>query len=144
MSLRRTGGSLLMIMGAAAIAAMAALAMIVIVNYVEWDNAADALGTVAMVTLPFAVGGAIVMLLGRLVYGGWREWAPVRRVSAWMIQITGGLLAFALGGMLVFLMVTGAGPEDSPAVISLGVCTIIALGAAFLGFLLRPRSERPD
>jgi hypothetical protein len=143
--IRRTAGGFLMIIGCSAVTAMLLLAAIVIANYVEWDNAADALGTVAIVTLPPAAVGAVLMLLGRLVYGGWREWAPVRRVSAWLVHAVGVLLSAVLGAMFLFLIVTGAGPEDRPAVISLGVGTIVALALAFAGFWLRPRKqERPD
>ena len=107
MKWRRLTGASLMILGGAMALAMAVLAAVIVANFVEWENGADALGTVATATLLPALGGAVLMLIGRAVYGAWMERSPVLNALALAIQIAGAVVALGLGAMLVFLAITG-------------------------------------
>jgi hypothetical protein len=127
-----------MILGGAAAAAMIALAAIVIGNYVEWDNAPDALRTVAMVTIPPAIGGLVLVLVGRLVYGDWRDAAPMRQASSLTVRLAGLMIAIALGAMLLFLIFAGISPDDQNAVIALGIGTALGIALVGLGLRMKP------
>jgi hypothetical protein len=127
-----------MILGGAAAAAMFALAAIVVGNFVEWDNAPDALRTVAIVTIPPAIGGLLLVLLGRLVYGDWRDAAPMRQASALTVRLAGLMIAIALGAMLLFLFFAGVSPDDQYAVVALGIGTALGIALVALGMRMKP------
>lgn len=139
---RRIFGAAFMMLGGAAIAAMAALAGLVIGHYVEWENAADALGTVAIVTLPPALAGALLLALGRLVYGEWTDRSPVLNASAAAIRIAGFVVAIGLGAMLLFLAATGIAADDQIAAAALGVGTTMGIVLIVVGFRIKPGSGR--
>lgn len=138
---RRVGGAILMGLGGLVVLAMCAVAAVVIANYVEWENAADALGTVAMIASVPIGGGILVALLGRFVYGDWTGRAPMLGVSSLALRFIGGAIAAVLAGMLVLLMTMGVGPEDRGVAVSLCIGVMIGVGIGALGFLLRPRAE---
>jgi hypothetical protein len=129
-----------MLVGGLAVLAMAVLASVVIATYLEWENAADALSTVAMVSSVPVVGGALVALFGRWVYGDWTGSAPLLRVSSWLVRVIGIVLTAALGVMLALLVFAGVGPEDGDVAVSLGIGIIGGLGLVLIGFLIAPRS----
>jgi hypothetical protein len=139
---RRIIGATLMILGGAAVVAMAFLASIVIGNYVEWENATDALSTVALVTVPPAVVGFVLIFIGRLVYGDWLGRSPVVNASALAIQIAGSVVSLGLGVMLVFLATTGITAEDQATAAALGIGTTAGLAFIFLGFHIKSGSGR--
>lgn len=139
---RRIIGATLMILGGAAVVAMAVLASVVIGNYVEWENAADALGAVALVTVPPAAIGFVLMFIGRLVYGDWLERSPVVNASALAIQIAGAVVSLGLGAMLVFLAATGITADDQTTAAALGIGTTAGLAMIFLGFRIKSGSGR--
>jgi hypothetical protein len=139
---RRLMGATLMILGGAAVVAMAMLASVVIANFVEWENAPDAMATVAMVTAPPAVGGALLILIGRIVYGAWLERSPVVNASALAIQIAGAVVALGLGAMLVFLAITGITADDQTAAAALGIGTTAGLTLIFIGTRIKVGSGR--
>ena len=142
MNWRRIIGAALMTLGAAVVIAMAALLSVVIGNYVEWDNAADALSTVATVTILPMIGGAIVLLAGRLLYGEWQERAPIVNASALAIQVAGFLISVSLGSMLLFLVATGIKPDDQSTAAALGIGTTAGLAMIFVGFRIKSGSGR--
>ena len=142
MKWRRFIGAALMILGGAMMLAMAVLAAVVIANFVEWDNGADALGTVTTVTLPPALGGAALMLIGRIVYGAWMERSPVLNALALAIQIAGAVVALGLGAMLVFLAITGITADDQTAAAALGIGTAGGLTLIFIGTRIKVGSGR--
>jgi hypothetical protein len=127
-----------MILGGAAAAAMIALAAIVVGNFVEWDNAPDALRTVAIVTIPPAIGGLLLVLVGRLVYGDWRAAAPMRQASSLTVRLAGLMIAIALGAMLAFLFFVGVSPDDQNAVMALGLGTVAGIVLVALGTRMKP------
>jgi hypothetical protein len=118
------------------------VAAVVIANFVEWENSADAISTVAIVTLPAAVGGAVLMLIGRIVYGAWLERSPVVNASALAIQIAGMIVALGLGAMLIFLAITGITADDQTAAAALGIGTAAGLTLIFIGVRIKAGSGR--
>jgi hypothetical protein len=106
------------------------------------DAAPDALGTVAMVTLPPALIGAAVLALGRLVYGEWEDRSPVLNASAAAIRIAGFVVAIGLGAMLLFLTATGITADDQIVAAALAVGTTAGIVLIVLGFRIRSGSGR--
>jgi hypothetical protein len=139
---RRLIGATLMILGGAAVVAMAILAAVVIANFVEWKNGADALSTVTAITLPPALGGAVLMLIGRIVYGAWMERSPVLNALALSVQIAGAVVALGLGAMLIFLAITGITADDQTAAAALGIGTAAGLTLIFIGTRIKVGSGR--
>ncbi len=131
-----------MIIGGAMMLAMAVLAAVVIANFVEWRNGADAMSTVTTVTLPPTIGGAVLMLVGRLVYGAWMDRSPVLNALALAIQIAGVIVALGLGAMLVFLAITGITADDQTAAAALGIGTAAGLTLIFIGARIKVGSGR--
>lgn len=142
MKWRRLLGATLMIAGGAAIVAMAALASVVVANFVEWQNAPDAMRTVALVTAPPTVAGALLILVGRLIYGAWAARSPVLNALALAIQIAGAIVALGLGSMLVFLAVTGITADDQTAAAALFIGTAAGLTLIFIGTRIKVGSGR--
>jgi peptidoglycan/LPS O-acetylase OafA/YrhL len=131
-----------MIAGFAAIVGMGVVAGFVVANYVEWENSQDALRTVAVMTAPPALGGSLVMLIGRWVYGEWRERAPIMGASSLAVRIAGFVVAIGLGALLTFLLFTGMSEDDQSVVAVLGLGAAIGVALIFLGFRIKPRSNR--
>jgi hypothetical protein len=142
LNLRRLTGASLMILGGATVVAMAALASLVIANYVEWENGADALTTVATVTGMPAGAGLVLILIGRGIYGDWLERSPVANASSTAIRILGFLVTAIFGSMLLFLLATGITADDLTATAALGIGTTLGLALVFLGFRIKPGSGR--
>ncbi len=139
---RRFIGTTLMFIGGAMIVAMFALAGIIIGNFVEWNNAVDALRTVALITLPAAALGGGLVLTGRWVYGEWRTRTPMRQLTAQIVQLVGVLTVAALGAMLLLLIFAGVGPQDRSDAASLGLGVLAGLAIVLVGVLIRPRNHR--
>ena len=142
MKWRRLIGATLMILGGAMALAMAMLAAVIVANFVEWKNGADALSTVTTVTLPPALGGAVLILIGRIVYGEWMERSPVLNALALAIQIAGAVVALGLGAMLVFLAITGITADDQTAAAALGIGTAVGLTLIFIGTRIKVSGGR--
>ena len=139
-------GAVLMTLGAALAIAMITLAAIVIANFVEWSNATDALTTIGLITLPAALLGVLLIVLGRMVYGQWLDRAPLRRIAALVIQAVGALISLALGVMFLALIMAGVGPQDRSDATSLGLGMLAGLALLFLGVWLKPSgpAQHPD
>jgi hypothetical protein len=120
---RRIIGWLAMALGALTMLVGAALMILMTANFVEWPNAADALGTTAMITLPVLGLGGVVLLFGRWLLGDWRTGRPLRAALPWALQIGGGLAALVYGAMLVNVVAQGFGPEDYAAAVKLLLAT---------------------
>jgi hypothetical protein len=131
-----------MIVGFAAIVGMAATAVFIVSNYVEWENSQDALRTVAIVTAPPAVAGFLLIIMGRWIYGEWMERAPIMGASSLAVRAAGFFVAIGLGAMLIFLLATGITAEDQAAAALLGVGATIGVALIFLGMRIKPRSNR--
>jgi hypothetical protein len=139
---RRITGAWMMIIGAAVVVAMAALASLVIANYVEWENGVDAMQTVATLTIPPAICGVIMTFVGRWVYGAWYERSPMLNASGLLIRILGFVVTAIFGSMLVFLLATGITADDQTAAAALGIGTTMGLAIIFLGFRMKTGSGR--
>ena len=131
-------GATMMTLGAALVIATITLAIIVIANFVEWNNAADVLTTIGWITLPAALFGALLIVFGRMIYGQWLDRAPLRRIAALAIQGIGALTALALGIMFLLLILAGVGPQDRSDAASVGVGMLAGLALLFLGVWLQP------
>ncbi len=131
-------GAVLMTLGAALAIAMITLAAIVIASFVEWSNATDAVATIGLITLPAALLGVLLIVLGRMAYGQWLDRAPLRRIAALVIQATGALITLALGVMFLLLIMAGVGPQDRSDATSLGLGMLAGLALLFLGVWLKP------
>lgn len=142
MKWRHLTGASLMILGGATVVAMAALASLVIANYVEWENGSDALSTVATVTGLPAGAGLVLILIGRWVYGDWLERSPVVNASGQAIRILGFVVTAIFGSMLLFLVATGITADDQTAAAALGIGTTLGLAVIFLGFRIKSGSGR--
>ncbi len=140
---RRIAGVGLMGLGGVAMVATTALIAIVVVNYVEWENAADALGTVALATGPAMLAGVIVLAGGRWVYGDWRAQAPIRKTSATGLRLAGVVMVAVFSVLFVMLILAGVGPENrgEATVIGLGVIAGLALLRAGMR-MGKPRARR--
>lgn len=127
-------------MGAAAV--VAAIAWIVILIGAQAHAQAEPLTSIIIVTTaggwPLAIGASI-MIVGRAVYGHWRMAAPVVNVTGEIARTVGLSIAALLAAMLVFLLVTGSGHEDTPAIAALAIGTVIGVWVAQLGASLRGR-----
>ena len=139
---RRRTGAMLMILGGCVVLAMAALASVVVANYVEWENAVDAMQTVATVTIPPAIGGIVVILVGRMIYGEWYERSPMLNASGLLVRMLGFTVTAIFGTMLIFLLATGITAEDQTAAAALGIGTTLGLVILFLGSRIRSGSGR--
>jgi hypothetical protein len=127
-----------MVLGAATAVASASLAAVVIANYVEWDNAADALTTVALVTAPPTLGGILALVFGRWVYGEWSERAPIMRITALYAQAAGALLAAAMAAMFLILLFAGIGPGDKRQAVACAIGMAAGFAIFFAGWMLKP------
>ncbi|MEZ5937972.1 MAG: hypothetical protein R3C52_07105 [Hyphomonadaceae bacterium] len=136
---QQVAGALVMAAGALAAAFFLGLAIFVTANYVEWDNAADALGTTAVLTLPPATGGLAIVALGRWLYGFGRGARPLTVGAAAVLPIVGMLAAFGYGGMLLRILLGDPGNEDGPALIHLGLAALAAVAATWAGLELLRR-----
>lgn len=140
MTLRRRTGAGVMLAGAAAMTA--AIAWIVILVGGQLHADAPLLESIGAV---MAAGGwplaasAVVMVIGRAVYGHWRMAAPVVNVTGEIARTVGLSIAAMLAAMLVFLLVTDFGQEDTPAIAALAIGTVIGVWVAQLGASLRGR-----
>lgn len=125
-----------------AVAVMAAIAWIVILISAKVHQHADLFSAVVTVATaggwPLAVGAA-VMVVGRGIYGHWRMAAPVVNVTGEIAQTVGLSIAALLAGMLMFLLVTGSGHEDTPAIAALAIGAVIGVWVAHVGATLRGR-----
>ncbi len=141
MIIRRLSGAFLMSVGGLAVLGMASVASVVIANYVEWENAADALRTVAMLSIPPVLAGMVVALVGRFVYGDWNGRAPLMRVSSWVIRIIGASMSVVFFVLLCVLYIAGIGVDDRDVAVTLGFGFIGGMLLAALGFWLAPNDQ---
>ncbi len=142
MQLRRLAGMGLMAVGGLGAAFFAALGVAVIANYIEPENLADGLSTVALLTLPGAVAGGAVLVLGRWLYGGWRSDAPLLRAARVVLPVAGLVAAAAFAVLLVALLVTGFGPEDQLSALKHGLGIAAGAGAFVVGRRFRPSASK--
>jgi hypothetical protein len=85
------------------------------------------------------LGGIVVMIGGRIVYGHWRTAAPVVNITGEIARTVGLVSAILLGAMLVFLLATGLNHEDMPAAAGLAIGIVFGVWVAQFGGSLRGR-----
>lgn len=126
---RRAAGALIMLLGAAILVGVASAGTIhVAASLGAGVGLFSLILDLSSLTAPLLLGLA-VMIAGRMTYGLWRQAAPIAHTTA-EITFTVGLLAvIGFGGLLVFMMLSGLKPDDTPAVWAL-------MGAALVGALL--------
>lgn len=133
---RRVSGSALMVIGGAGALAMLLLAAIVTANFVEWENSAEALSTIAIIVAPPAILGVCVLLLGRWVFGGWRNERPLRVWGVRMLGMSSALGAATLAAMLALNISSGFGAHNRVMVIAMAAGLIVTLSTTMVS--LRP------
>ncbi len=139
---RRIAGTVMMMLGAIIVLAFVALALVLVGNYLEWENALDGLAAIGIVTGPPVLAGALLALAGRAVYGEWSARAPIRKVASQTMGMIGGVIAFIFAVMLGLMIFAGVGPGDRVTAIWLSVGVLAGLCVAFTGVWLRPRRDR--
>ena len=127
-----------MLAGAAIIVAMIAAITVLIVAEVAAKTDAVRIGfRAAAIGAPLLLAGLLVMVAGRAIYGNWQRAAPVANVTGEITRTVGLLASIGLGGMLLFLLMSGFKAEDMPAAIALGVGAGVGLLLAQVGVSLR-------
>lgn len=131
-----------MCLGAGGVLATIAGATVLGVSFVKSGELPVAPPMLAMSAVGGIAGGVIAMILGRLIYGQWREAAPVANFTADVARMTGLSVAAGLGTMLAFLLATGFEREDIVAALVLGAGTVAGLFLAYVGSNLRRSGRR--
>jgi hypothetical protein len=134
---RRTCGAWVMSIGASTAVAGAALAGVALATRLEWHHAPIAVSTLEIAIGSALAGGSVLTLLGRWIYGEWNERAPVMRIASLIAQAIGVVVAVAMGGLFIALLLTGVEPEDRPIALVLAA----GMGAGFLALFLGCRLD---
>jgi hypothetical protein len=142
MAWRRAVGAAIMSLGAGVVLATIAGGTVLGVSFVKSGELPVTAPLFATSAAGGIAGGVIAMVLGRLIYGRWREAAPIANFTADVARMIGLSVAAGLGVMLVFLLVTGFKPEDLMAALALGVGTVAGLFLAYVGSNLRRSGRR--
>ena len=138
MDWRRISGAIVMLAGAAIIVAMIAALTVLIVAEIAANTDGVRIGfKAAALGAPILLVGMLVMVGGRALYGKWRKAAPVANVTGEITRTIGLLATIGLGGMLLFLLMSGFKAEDMPAAIALGVGAGVGLLLTQVGVSLR-------
>lgn len=137
MSFRRALGAITMLAGAGTLTGVAWVVTVRVAAGVQAH--AEPLAILQSTTsFGWALGvGVFTLLLGRVIYGGWRDAAPVANVIGDAARTIGVLVAVALGGILIFLLMSGFEPEDTPAAVALGLGVTGGILLAHFGVNLR-------
>lgn len=125
-----------------AMTVMAAIAWIVILIAAQHHAASDFLRAAMSVLTdggwPLAAG-IVVMVVGRAVYGHWRTAAPVVNVTGEVARTVGLVVAGLLAAILVFILATGFGHDDTGTIAALAVGIAFGVWVAQFGGNLRGR-----
>lgn len=145
MAWQRAAGASIMFLGAGLVVLAAAMATVMAAAEMR---AASDIGVIVLAILgawPVPLGGALMLVLGRLIYGHWYEAAPIAKVTGLVTRTVGIVAAVALGAMLVLLVATGIEREDMPAAVALGIGVTVGLLLAHIGVGLRASGQSyPD
>lgn len=131
-----------MVTGAASAAGMIIVAFAILARYLKLPEAADTLGGASSLAMPVMLASGAVLLVGRWLYGGWSERAPILNAVAFGIRTAGTFVAMALGGILIIMLATGIEPEDATIAMVLGAGAAAGLGLIVLGMRIRRGSGR--
>jgi hypothetical protein len=142
MSWRRVSGACLMVTGASAAAGIIIVAFVILARYLKLPEAADTLGGASSLAMPVILTGGAVLLIGRWIYGGWNDRAPIINAVAFGIRTAGTFVAMALGGILMIMLATGIEPEDATIAVVLAAGAAIGLALVALGIHMRRGSGR--
>jgi len=127
-----------MLAGAAIIVAMiAAMTVLIVAEVTAKTDVIHIVVKVASISAPQLLLGVLVMVGGRAAYGNWTRAAPVANVTGEITRTVGILSAVGLGGMLVFLLMSGFKAEDMPAAIALGIGAGVGLLLTQVGMSVR-------
>ena len=131
-----------MVTGAASAAGMIIVAFAILARYLKLPEAADTLGGASSLAMPVMLASGAVLLIGRWLYGGWSERAPILNAVAFGIRTAGTFVAMALGGILIIMLATGIEPEDATIAMVLGAGAAAGGGLIVLGMRIRRGSGR--
>ncbi len=142
MAWRRAIGASVMMIGALTLLATVAGVTVLAVTYVRSGELAAPVGFLAAVSGGALLGGVVLMLAGRAIYGRWTTAAPIANFTADVTRMVGIAITLCLGAMLVFLFVAGIEPEDGVAALMLGIGALAGMGLVHVGGNLRNRGRR--
>lgn len=137
MALRRALGAVVMGLGGATLLATVAAVTVLAVSHMKSAEVFAPLHVLAAGAGGAVAGGIALLLAGRAIYGSWSRAAPIANFTGDVTRMIGLSIAFGLGAMLAFLLVTGLEPEDGVAAIMLGIGTLAGMGLAYIGANLR-------
>ncbi|MDZ4759560.1 MAG: hypothetical protein SGJ21_00620 [Alphaproteobacteria bacterium] len=133
---RRLGGAIVMGLGAVLVLAMALVATVALANFIELENSADAVTTVAFLTLPPAAAGLALIALGRWIHGEWRTRAPICGLISRAARVCWLALVATLCVLLGAMAVRGLEPQDQGAllIVAGGLAAVLGLGGLYFAF----------
>lgn len=124
MTWRRAIGAGVMLAGAGTLLATATGATLLAASFVRAGESGAPVEALAGMIASAVASGALIMLLGRAIYGRWRAATPIASVTIGIARTVGLLVAVTMAGLLIFLFASGMEREDAPA------AAMLALGAA--------------
>jgi len=142
MAWRRTVGAGVMLIGAGTLLATVAGTIVLGVSYARSGEIAAPLALIAGVVAGALLGGVLLLLAGRAIYGRWNSAAPIANFTASVTQMVGLLIALGLGAALVFVFSSGIESEDEIVVLVLGLGALAGLGLVYVGGNLRAHGRR--
>lgn len=142
MAWRRTVGACVMLIGAGTLLATVAGTTVMGVSYARSSELAAPPGLIAGVIAGALLGGVLLLLAGRAIYGRWNSAAPVANFTASVTRMVGLLIALGLSSMLVFVLASGIEREDEIVVLLLGLGALAGFGLVYVGGNLRAHGRR--
>jgi hypothetical protein len=136
---RRALGAVIMFAGTIMLAGVTWAATMLVAGAIQAGSEFNTvIGGLALLVAPLC-GGVAVLVGGRFVYGFWREAAPIANVTGEITCTVGLLAAIGMGGLLLFLLLSGFEREDTPAAVALGIGAMAGILLAQFGLSLRSR-----
>lgn len=138
----RTLGACVMLLGASVLLATVAGATVIGVSYARSGELAAPLELIAGAIAGALLGGVLLLLAGRAVYGRWNSAAPIVSFTASVTRMVGLLIALGLSATLVFVFFSGIEREDEIVVLVLGLGALAGLGLVYVGGNLRAHGRQ--
>ncbi len=128
--------------GALLIAGFAALAVVVVLTFVEWRSALDGLSSVGIVSAPPILAGGALLALGRWVYGGWQTDTPIARAASVVLPVLGVIGAFVAIGMFFMALFAETGRGGVWVVGQFAISVVASFALIVCGVMLGRKQAR--